>query len=68
MDSWQKVYSCPQEHRAGMVHLLLEEMNFKPVLVNKRDTIYQIGYYEVYVAPKFVLRAIKILEDEISFE
>ena len=43
-------------------------MNMNPVLLNKKDTAYHLGHFEVHVSPDFVLKAIKIIKDDIKFE
>jgi hypothetical protein len=54
--------------RAEIVKLTLERQNYNPVMLNKKDSSYLFGNYEVYVARKHVLKAIKIISDELRFE
>lgn len=68
MDKWQKVYTSDLPYRAEIVKGVLAENKLNPVLINKKDTAYQIGHYEVHVAPEDVLKAIKIIKDDICFE
>jgi hypothetical protein len=68
MDKWQKVFTSDFPYRAEIVKAVLEDNNLSPVLINKKDTVYQIGHYEVHVAPENVLKAIKIIKDDICFE
>jgi hypothetical protein len=68
MEGWQKIFSTEMPYRAQMVKLTLESQNYKPVLLNKQDSSYLFGNYEVYVAHKDVLKAIKIISDELRFE
>jgi hypothetical protein len=67
MSNWRRVYSTKQPYRAEIVKAVLEDKGMHPVLVNKKDSNYHFGFYEVYVAPDFVIPAIKIIEDEINF-
>jgi hypothetical protein len=67
MNGWQRVYFSDKLYRAELVSAVLEEHNFNPVIVNRKDSAYQWGHYEVYVAPEFVLMALKIISDEISW-
>ncbi|UXP33493.1 DUF2007 domain-containing protein [Reichenbachiella agarivorans] len=67
MSDWQKVYSDRNEYRANIVVAVLEDFGLQPVLVNKKDTAYQLGNFEVHVAPDHVIRAIKIIKDDINF-
>ena len=70
MDSqWQKVYSTELKYRAEIVRAVLEDKGLHPVVVDRQDTMYQqFGLIEVYVAPENVLRALKIVNDDIRFE
>ena len=68
MKGWQKIYSTEMPYRAEIVKLALERQDFNPVLLNKKDSSYLFGNYEVYVAPRHVLNAIKIISDELRFE
>ena len=68
MSNWQKVYEDQQEYRASIVKAILEENKLDPVIVNKKDTNYQFGTFEVHVAPDNVIRALKIIQDEIDFK
>lgn len=68
---WQKVYSTDLKYRAEIVRAVLEDRGMHPVIVDKQDTTYQIanwGPVELYVAPENVLRAMKIIRDDIRFE
>ena len=38
------------------------------IVVNKKDNAYQFGDYEVHVHPDSVLKAIKIINEDINFE
>lgn len=67
MSNWQKVYSDKMEYRAEIVKAVLEDRGIQPVLVNKKDTAYQLGYFEVHVAPDSVLQALKVINDDIKF-
>ncbi len=68
MSNWQKVFSDNHEYRAEIVIAVLQESGLQPVLVNKKDASYQFGHFEVLVAPDDVIRAIKIIENDIEFK
>ena len=68
MTSWQRVYTHANLYRAEIVRAILEENELSPILVDKKDSTYHFGHYEVYVLPENVLKAIKIIQDEIQFE
>jgi hypothetical protein len=67
MAKWQKVYSDRLLHKAEIVKAVLEDNNLTPVIINKQDSNYKFGYFEIYVTPDEVIKAIKLIEDEISF-
>jgi len=68
MDNWQKIFSDTGGYRAEIVKAVLEDSGLQPVLVNKKDTSFQFGLFEVFVAPDQVMRAIKIITDDIKFD
>ncbi|MBU2914680.1 MULTISPECIES: DUF2007 domain-containing protein [Reichenbachiella] len=68
MSEWQKVYSDKNEYRANIVVAVLEDLGLQPVLVNKQDAAYHLGQFEVHVTADYVMRAIKIIKDDINFE
>lgn len=69
MNEWQKIYENTIEHRAEIVKGVLEEQGIGAVLVPKKDSAYQLfGHFEVLVAPDDVMRALKIVNEEIKFE
>jgi hypothetical protein len=68
MALWQKVYEDNQLYRAEIVRAVLDDRGLDPVLINKQDTAYKFGNIEVRVAPDNVIKALKIIKEEISFE
>jgi len=68
MSNWQKVFTDKHEYRAEIVIAVLQDSGIQPVMVNKKDAAYQFGHFEVLVAPDHVLRAIKIIENDIEFK
>ena len=67
MNEWQKVYQDQLEYRAKIVKAILQEHDMNPVLVNKKDSAYQFGHFEIHVEPDHVMRALKIINEEIKF-
>lgn len=67
MSTWQKVYEDPTGYRAEIVKAILEENELDAVVMNKKDNSYQFGHFEVLVPPDHVMRAIKIIKEEIEF-
>lgn len=68
MSDWQRVYQDASEQRAEIVRAILEDMDMNPVLLNKQDSAYRFGSFEVMVSSDYVLKALKVINDEIKFE
>ena len=68
MSKWQTVYKSRLLHKAEIVKGVLNEKDLNPIIIDKQDSAIKIGYFEVLVNSEEVLRAIKIIENEINFE
>ena len=69
MNNWTKVFSTKDGHKAEIVKDVLADKDFDPVIMNKKDTAYNIfGEYEVYVAPEYTVLALRVIENDINFE
>ncbi|NQZ75224.1 MAG: hypothetical protein HRT61_03800 [Ekhidna sp.] len=68
MRDWQSVYKDDREHRAVIVKDVLEDMDMHPVLINKKVSAYGFGNFEIFVAPDQVIRAIRVIKEDIKFE
>ncbi len=68
MDNWQKVFTNTHLHKAEIVKAVLGENDISAVVVSKKDSLYQLGNYEVYVPSEDVLSAVKMINDDIHFE
>lgn len=67
MASWQSIFKTDKLYRAEIVKDCLLDQSLQPIIVDKKDSAYQFGHYEVMVTSDEVLRAIKIIENEITF-
>lgn len=68
MSNWQRIYESSTPIRAEIVKGVLEEKGITAVIVNKKDPVYRIhGNIEVMVLAEEAQRALKIVENEISF-
>ncbi len=67
MGSWKKVFDTERMHEAEIVKGVLMENDIHAVVVNKKDSYYKFGHYEVMVEIEQLLKAIKIIQDEIQF-
>lgn len=68
MRDWQTVFRDTLEYRAEIVKAVLEDQDMNPVLLNKKDSAYQLGFFEIKVAPEYVIQALKLINDDIKFE
>ena len=68
MKNWQKVYENSSPVRAEIVKAVLEDNGIQAVILNKKESVYQIfGNHEVMVPSADALRAVNIVKNEISF-
>ncbi|WP_194775199.1 putative signal transducing protein [Pararhodonellum marinum] len=68
MRKWQKVFETGSPVRAEIVKGVLEEKGILAIIVNKKESVYQIhGNLEVMVPESQTLIAINIVKDEITF-
>lgn len=68
MENWNKVFESPMQVRAEIVKGVLEEHQIQAVVLNKKETIYQIfGNYEVLVQQKDLIMANNLVQNEITF-
>ena len=69
MTKWSKVFESKKEHKIEIVKDILAEKEIDSVIMNKKDSAYNIfGNYELHVASEDVVRALRIIENEIKFE
>jgi len=67
LSSWQTVYKSTNPHQTEIVKDVLLNAGLKAIVFNKQDHAYKFGNIEVKVDPDSVIRAIKIIEEEINF-
>ena len=68
MARWQKVFETGSSVRAEIVKAILEEHDIVAIIVNKKESIYQIhGNYELMVSSGQTIEAINIIKNEITF-
>jgi len=69
MNNWQKVFETENNIRASMVRDLLKEKDLNPIIVNKKDSsLNNFGQIEILVPPEDVLRALKLINEDLNFE
>jgi hypothetical protein len=62
MSQWEKLYETPVKHRAEMMRALLENNNIPTVILNKQDSSYLFGHFEVHVHTDYMIQALIVLE------
>lgn len=68
MANWQKVYETGSQIRAEIIRGVLNERGITAVVLNKKESVYQIhGNYEIMTSPDEVVRALQIIEHEVTF-
>ena len=69
MSNWKTIYDTDNEYRARIVNDILEERGINSVILKKKDSSYNnFGGYELNVDSNDVIKAMKIISDEIDFE
>lgn len=68
MEGWKKIYSAKEEYQAQVVKSLLSRSSLNPVIMDRKDDEFGIGYAEVYVAPEEADKALQIIKDNDNKE
>ncbi len=69
MEGWQKVYSTSDDIRIEIIKGVLTSKDIQTISLNKKDRVYNnFGEIEIYVRPSQVIKALKIIKNEILFE
>jgi len=68
VSSWHTVYTTDKSYQADIVKDVLMDRGVQAVIVNKQDTSYKFGTIEVNVDQDSVMRAKKIIEEEIKWD
>ncbi|WP_448519222.1 putative signal transducing protein [Rhodoflexus sp.] len=67
--NWQKIYSAANPAQAEMIKILLQENDIQAILLNKRDSVYNMfGEAEVHVLREDVIKAIQLIKHELETE
>ena len=68
MAKWQKVFSTEESYRAEIVKSVLDDTGINAVVLKKKDSsLNNFGLFEVLVLPDDVIKAMKIIQNDISF-
>ena len=61
MEGWIKIFTAEQEYQAEVIKHLLENNELHPVMLDRKDDEFRIGYVELYVAPEEAEKAKQII-------
>lgn len=68
MENWTRVFEDMNMIRAEIVKGVLEEKGIAAVVLNKKETVYQLhGTYQVLVPNDQALIALQLIQNEIEF-
>ncbi len=59
---WVKVFETGKEYEIEMVKDMLLEDLIESVVMNKKDSAYLFGYFELYVTRENIMRARTLIE------
>ncbi len=69
MSNWQTVFKTTNPHQAEIVKAVLADNQIQSVVVNKKDSSYTfLGSIELRVDGDQVMKAIRIIEEDINFD
>lgn len=68
MENWIRVFEDQNQIRAEIVKGVLEDRGVPAVVMNKKETVYQLnGTYQVLVPNDQVISALQLIQHEIAF-
>ncbi len=62
-DNWSKVFESGQQFQVELIKGMLKEHDIEAVSLNKQDSIYHIGSFELYVPVEDAFKAKQIIEN-----
>lgn len=67
MVKWTKIYASSLQHEAEIVKMVLVGEGVFATIINKQDTSYHFGEYEVYINDTDTEIATQIINDNVNF-
>ncbi|MFW5974651.1 MAG: putative signal transducing protein [Bacteroidota bacterium] len=61
-DNWSKVFESGQQYQVELIKGMLKEHDIEAVSLNKQDSSYHIGTFELYVKVEDAFKAKQIIE------
>ncbi len=66
LDKWEKIMVTEVSSKAEITRMVLENNGVQAVMLNKKDSSYLLGVFEVYVPIEQAAFARQILDNEIA--
>ena len=66
MVKWTKIYSSSLQHEAELVKMVLVGEGVFATIINKQDTSYHFGEYEVYINERDTETATQIINENVN--
>lgn len=65
-ENWEKVLITEASSKAEISRMVLENNGIQAVVMNKKDSSYLLGVFEIYVPKDEAVTARQIIENEIT--
>jgi hypothetical protein len=62
-NDWVKIYESGKQYEIEIISSLLQESEIESVIMNKQDSVYLFGEYELYVKRDDILRAKTLIQN-----
>jgi hypothetical protein len=62
-NDWVKIYECGKQYEIEIISGMLEENEIESVIMNKQDSVYLFGEYELYVKRDEILKAKTLIQN-----
>lgn len=60
---WVKIYSSGKQYEIELIHGLLDENDIPSIIMNKQDSAYLFGEFELYVDRSMILKAKTLIQN-----
>ncbi len=61
-EGWLKIYSGEEEYQANVIKSLLENNGLHPVLLDKKDDEFRLGWADIYISAAEAEKAKEIID------
>lgn len=68
MSQWKVIFKTNKQYEAEIVKDVLESHYLQPVIVNKKDSSYHFGNFEIHISTEQAMEAMQIIRNDISFK